>query len=258
MAVIPVTSGLQLLLDARTITGLSDGDPLSVTWADQSGKGNNAAQGTAANRPTFETNVFGSNPAVSFKDQSDHVHGSLATWGTHAGVTLIGCSSNFPASQAGGARFFSCTPTGGTDSSNGFMILHAGLNPFLNGANVPQASPITLGPAGTSQPIIWGSAMNGTNLDQIVNGVVSTKTHSSGLPAAPTIYSTGYIDGGVTQNIANCIHDAHFFCLWNRRLSGVEIEDVCCWMRSELGMQTPMSGGTSGFTGLSGVGRLGT
>lgn len=242
MSAIPVTSGLQLLLDARTITGLSDGDPLSVTWSDQSGQGNHAAQATAANRPIYKTNIFGSNPAVRTVDSSDFVHGTFASWGTHAGSTVLMCASNLPASQTVSGRFLATTAAGQHDVNN--MIVadqSATLQCWVNGANRFQLM-LGLASAGSPQPVIFGAAFGATLLDEIVNGVWrGGYAHGTSLPSSPTVYSTGYINAGTPSTGYSCLADYHFIAVFNRRLSGVEIEQMSGWMRSELGMITATS-----------------
>lgn len=58
LAALPVTNGLVTHLDASTITGIADGGSVS-TWADLSGLGYDATQGTSSKRPTY----VASNPA---------------------------------------------------------------------------------------------------------------------------------------------------------------------------------------------------
>lgn len=58
-------AGAGLVLDARRISGLNDGDAVS-TWNDVSGNSYNATQATAANRPTYRTGVFGGSAACQF------------------------------------------------------------------------------------------------------------------------------------------------------------------------------------------------
>ncbi len=63
-------AGLILWLTGDTITGLADGDPV-VTWPDQSGSGNDAAQAVAAKRPTYRTGVLNGLPVVRFDGTDD-------------------------------------------------------------------------------------------------------------------------------------------------------------------------------------------
>ncbi len=57
-------AGLVLWLEADTIPGLSDGDPIT-TWSDDSGLGNDAT-GAGATRPIYRTNVLNGLPAARF------------------------------------------------------------------------------------------------------------------------------------------------------------------------------------------------
>lgn len=66
----PVTTGLIARWEADAILGLNDGDPVA-TWPDQSLSARNATQATAANRPLFKTNIFGTQPAVRFDGSND-------------------------------------------------------------------------------------------------------------------------------------------------------------------------------------------
>lgn len=243
MAVIPVTSGLQLLLDARTITGLSDGAALSVTWSDQSGQNNHASQGTAANRPIYKTNIFGSNPAVRHVDSTDFVSGSFASWGTMSGMTTLVCGSNFPASQTGSGRMFCMAASGITDTM-GFLFGQTPNQAMWTGGSDRFPLGIPLTSVGASQPIILGGSMSSSQLDQIVNGVVrGNHSHGTSLPSAPSVYATGYINAGVPTAGFSCLWDCHFIVVFNRKLTGSEIEQVCSWMRTELGMQPAASSG---------------
>jgi LysM repeat protein len=62
-------NGLILHLDANSITGLSDNDPLG-SWNDESIFGNDAIQTSHSNRPVYKTNVVNSLPAIQFTKTS--------------------------------------------------------------------------------------------------------------------------------------------------------------------------------------------
>ena len=68
----PVTTGLQAHYDATAITGLSDGDPVAQ-WDDESGNGRHITQGTAANRPTYQTGEINGLPVVRFDGTNDRL-----------------------------------------------------------------------------------------------------------------------------------------------------------------------------------------
>jgi hypothetical protein len=260
MATIPVTSGLQLLLDARTITG-SDGDAIAA-WADQSGLGNNAAQSTLANRPLYKTNIFGSNPAVRFVDSTDFMSGAFASWGTHVGQTVLLMLNNVTAPRV---RVFSTTANTGEDFQH-HLLYFGGTNGSVFVYQNDVAIKTTVAPnavlaqiSGITSPVIIGYAVTGTRMDYVCNGILGfNQTISAGLPATQTKYCFGLITGGNPTGGQTPPMDVHFAIVFNRRLTAIEIEQVCCWMRTEIGL-LPESGGTAGFTGLSGLtGRLGT
>jgi hypothetical protein len=70
----PKAAGATLVLDARLITGLSDGTGVQ-TWSDASGGGNDATQTTSGFRPLYKTAVQGGQPGVLFDGTDD----SMAT-----------------------------------------------------------------------------------------------------------------------------------------------------------------------------------
>lgn len=68
---VPLTiPGLVLWLRGDGITGLSDGDPVA-TWSDESGEGNDAAQGTAAFRPLYKVAIQNGLAVVRFDGVND-------------------------------------------------------------------------------------------------------------------------------------------------------------------------------------------
>jgi hypothetical protein len=71
-AAIP-TTGLQLHLDASSLTGYSNGQTVS-TWTDSSGAGNNA---TSAGTPTYVANALNGLPVISIDGTSNSAGGGL-------------------------------------------------------------------------------------------------------------------------------------------------------------------------------------
>lgn len=64
--------GLVGWYDAAALTGLSDADSVT-TWPDASGNGNDVTQGTAANKPTYQTNELNGRPVVRFDGTDDRL-----------------------------------------------------------------------------------------------------------------------------------------------------------------------------------------
>ena len=78
-------SGLQLWLDAPSITGLSDGATIS-RWVDRS---SNALIGTAVNSPTYRTNVQNGLPVIRFNGTNQYINfGNVLNLGTN-GITIF-------------------------------------------------------------------------------------------------------------------------------------------------------------------------
>ncbi len=74
MAELPVTDGLVMHLDASSISGVSDGNPINV-WTDQSGAGNNATQSTSGVQPLYIAGeaAFSGFPVVRFDGSNDYM-----------------------------------------------------------------------------------------------------------------------------------------------------------------------------------------
>lgn len=68
----PRSVGASLGLDARFISGLSNGSAVS-TWSDLSANANDASQATGANQPVYTTNVSGGAPGVKFDGSNDNM-----------------------------------------------------------------------------------------------------------------------------------------------------------------------------------------
>lgn len=67
------STGLLIHLKADAIVGLNDGDPVA-TWEDSSSNNNDATQGSAGNRPTYQTNEINGLPVVRFDGSNDFLN----------------------------------------------------------------------------------------------------------------------------------------------------------------------------------------
>lgn len=65
-------AGASLVLDARRVTGLSDGDPVS-TWSDVSGNSRHGTNSLTA-RPTYKTKIQGGQPVIRFDGSNDYLN----------------------------------------------------------------------------------------------------------------------------------------------------------------------------------------
>lgn len=104
----PATAGAVLSLDARTITGLADGDAVE-TWSGRPGSTATVAQSTAGSRPVFKVSILNGNPVVRLDGTDDFFNVS----GVTALPTALYCLLIFKRNtQPTGLYFF-----GGDDNS---------------------------------------------------------------------------------------------------------------------------------------------
>ncbi|MEX0812796.1 MAG: Calx-beta domain-containing protein [Chitinophagales bacterium] len=66
---------LNLWLSAEDISGLDDGDPLSVSWIDRSGNEFNASQSDSVNQPTYHESAINGFPVLRFDGDDDFLDG---------------------------------------------------------------------------------------------------------------------------------------------------------------------------------------
>jgi hypothetical protein len=83
----PSISGMKLWLKADALV-LNDGDAVG-TWADSSANANDAMQATAANKPTFKTNIVNGKPVVRFDGVNDYLNLPNAFSGLTAAEVFI-------------------------------------------------------------------------------------------------------------------------------------------------------------------------
>lgn len=168
-------AGATLVLDARRISGLNDGDGVQ-TWADISRNANDATQATSANRPVYKTSIQGGCPVVRFTKSSTHfMRTSTGPFGAGAGVFILTVASR--------------------DSANGFAaIINHG--DFLTAAGsssevvfAENARKFSAGAwSGSSGSTITGS----TTLSQNAFGIASSQAEAS---AKTNLRTNGTADG---------------------------------------------------------------
>jgi len=95
----PASAGATLALDSRFGFAQADGSAVA-TWDDRTPINNDATQGTAANRPTFETGEVGGNPCVRFDGSNDFLSFPTSNFGYTAGDTVVAVIK--PTSEANG------------------------------------------------------------------------------------------------------------------------------------------------------------
>lgn len=158
---LPTIAGLKLHLKADAITGLADGAAVA-TWEDQSGEGNDATQGTAGERPTYQTNELNGKPVVRFDASDDGMLTSLTLVGPYT-IILV------ERGRAGaGLRTISSATANALISATRVDGLNAYINAVISNYSVAVDTPVILG-------LVIPAAANGF---YFVNGVDRTSgTH---------------------------------------------------------------------------------
>lgn len=241
MAANPVTSGLHLQLDARTISA-SDGDLVSA-WADQSGLGNDASS-SGSNRPTYKTNIFGgSNPSVRFANKG--LTGGLSSFGT-SGFTVMALLCDVTAISGGIASVHDSTTDTSTSSFTIYGSSISGVQPW-QAASFGVVLPLPSGAAA-----VVGAGVSATEYRQFMNGVFVKGTVSKTIASGVTGYSCGcrWFSSAIQPSFSFS-GDMGSFVIYNRLLTNQESYDVANWMLTEFGVRTVATGG-----GLIGGGNL--
>ncbi len=93
-------SGMDLWLNAGSITGVTNGNPIS-TWSDSSGNSNNFSQSTSVYQPIYDMNVLNGQPAVAFSPNEELTQSGSIVQGS---VFIVGSRSNTsqPFAEVGG------------------------------------------------------------------------------------------------------------------------------------------------------------
>jgi Big-like domain-containing protein len=219
-------AGLEWWLAADAIVGLADADPVT-TWEDESGNERDAAQGTAANQPTYRTNVQNGKPVVRFDGVNDCLVSDLVTasldytiFGAWRYITIGAGTQN--------TNFFNGT----TSSSNGYAlevqesnsrnILHRAV------ANITDGT-------GTTNFELW-TATNAVRTDPIlyINGVAQGMS-GSGAPNTPTMQTIlGARNTDGTSAPANV--DIAELLVYSRVLTSIEREQVEDYLMDKYGL----------------------
>lgn len=149
-AAIPVTSGLVLHLDS-TVGVTYDGANLVSAWADQSGSGDDAIQGTEANRPVFVEDQYDGRPWINFVSTDSLTCATGEITGTDARTVMVLQQSFDTASSdiafglgrtLADSRLWSITDTTVYGRGGAFDV--TGLDSFGNrGSNVVQVVTVT-------------------------------------------------------------------------------------------------------------------
>lgn len=261
MAANPYTTNLVLQLDARSITGLSDGDAVG-SWPDDSADGNDASQSTVGRKPLYKTNIIGSNPVVRFQGGDDSLFGSFASWSASEFTILFGSANNAPASSRDSGGIVALHAGSGNDyNSTGGVVAACGNGAttgrrFLTGTCKSGGSygnvlpPFTAGgvghqvllPEGASSVIGFGA--NGSTVrNYTAIGMVGeySRTLTTG-NAAGYVVGNRYLAGAVSTS-TGWAGDVWMLLIYKELLSAENAASVCQWMATEYGLISAGGGG---------------
>ncbi len=179
-------SGLSLWLKAGAgitiATGVSN-------WADQSGNGNDASQGTPANQPIWVDNVINGRPALSF---SSHL---LTTTPITIGIFTIFCV--FQSSATGPSLIYEHSAD--TNSNDGLYLWNTTTYTFLVSRNIvttQSSKDLSLNWAADNIAKITTHRFDGTHANHTlhINGILQTLTDAlTANPGTTTVTDNFYI-----------------------------------------------------------------
>lgn len=215
----PVTTGLQLWLDAST---LSTSTTAVSTWADQSGQGRDATAAAAASTPTYvaSNSLFSNRPTVSFDggDFLDSVSASVL------GITGNGNRTIFFVFSQDSAASRNILGYGVNSGLALFDIAAAGQEisghfhgtPFVNGTQTFSLNQMTVGAVRYD-----GSVFQTYQHDMTFNGQTSSTAYV--LNTGDSLFRIG---GGLFSSYNNFNGDIAEILVYNRALSDSELSAV--------------------------------
>ncbi len=184
---------------AKTTPATDDGDVIGA-WADQSGNGNDATQGTTANKPTLRLNVVNGLPVIRFDGTND-----ILTIALDLG---LGAIDNL-------AIFFVVNPV---DTASSKIVLG-------NQANAGNRQGLVIFHNATEN-LTYETRFNAGNITSLVAGTVDINfVLGSALLDSGTqeLYRNGSLEGsGAQEDMAG--HDASLFIGINRSGGGARYE----------------------------------
>lgn len=197
--------GLRLWLDAASITGLADGDPVAV-WPDRSGAGADATQATAGKRPVWRATAESGRPAVEF-DAVDDGLGTPVDPGADLTILVVYASRAGATGQAvsGGFRLF--------------MGPYVGLYRNYTGAYAN-------GPAVTAgRWLLQTLRQSGAGAELFVDGVFQAATTATADPTPLVLGKQGTYSGTLDGRVAEVL-------VYDRTLTDAELGDVEAWLKA--------------------------
>lgn len=168
-------SGLVWRLEAKDTAGLTAGDPVATATAVV---GPNATQATSAQRPTWQPNVFGTQPGFRLDGADDNLRAALTLSGDDGTWFFVGVQRTVSGIDAS-ARHFSAVNTGPNDydSAQTFVTYrNSGTNfsVFRNGG-ARGGGAVTLG-----TPFVGCVTFDATDVKVYINGALISSQASTG------------------------------------------------------------------------------
>lgn len=229
------TSGLKIWLKGDV--GITkDASNYISTWADQSGNGLNATQGTSGVKPLWVNSVVNGKPVVRFDGSNDYLSFGPLTVNGLTQMSMILVSSN-RADQSGGTYGDFNVALIFDETGNWGKVY---LGPFqktvstrygtgqANNINI-YTRPSTIG-TGFSTSI---SIKNGTNEYLYVNGT-SVATYTGKLSAIANSSSTGWLGRGGNNTYFN--GDVAEVLIYDRALTDTERQSVQAYLSGKYGL----------------------
>lgn len=217
LAALPVTSGLVMHLEADSITGVSDGEPIA-TWSDESGAGNDATQTNAAEQPVYvaANPGFKGHATVRFDGTDDYME--LPSTTCNVGSFTMFAVAKYD--HMDNNQYIVAAQDGGGDDRMRFQL------DTLIGGEPPQF----LWRAGSSA---WKDIITDADLDVHVFGEtsdvegfldgVSINTSPNTSTESPTAFNIGSYNRGEKDFFSGELAESIVF---NRVLTSTEITDM--------------------------------
>jgi len=261
----PYTTNLELQLDARDITGLTDGDSVT-TWTDSSAAGNDVTQATSGRRPVYKTNIIGSNPVVRFSGANNKsLYASFASsWSGYSGATVFALLQYNEASGTDYTGIISLSTTAGSDFANGVTLRGEandavdrlwGRSVFGLWANSAQMQGL-VGALSQGIPVLMGFAIKqGSNGVKIIGPLgISSEIAATQITGTPdeVVIANRYVSGSVNTARGARV-DVGMMLLYKEYMSDSNIADVVDWLLTEFDLHTQAAAGSSSILRMPGM-----
>ncbi len=238
-------SGLKLWLASDSITGLSDGDPVS-SWQDNSGLGNHAVQATAGLRPTWHnsTHLLNGKPGVFYTSSTDReLIAPVSVSGTDLTCIIVANANpaaTFPyrllSLSNGDANYDYDSASRGVP----FYLSSASMLSGYRNSTQLDGKTVSLG-----TPFIATSQFSGTSHTMKLNGALGGNSTTSGSFGFSNVEVGGF---GGTQAIAQCWYgEIYEVLVYDSALSLSNMEAVEDYLGVKYGITTRLV--NEGFEG---------